>query len=158
MENITIIIIILFLLFVVVAVMYMNRAAIMGLIYGSASIIGGIFGGADEIPTIAIRDEWFAPLKEGKKTIEGRLNKGFFTTLKAGDKIKIKNQQGETVDAEIVAIRDYKSIKDYLKKEGLDKTLPGVKTIEEGVEVYRQYYKEEKEKKFGVLAFELKLL
>ena len=43
-----------------------------------------------------------------------------------------------------------------IKKETLKRTLPGVPTIDCGVEVYRQYYSEELEKKFGVLAIELK--
>jgi ASC-1-like (ASCH) protein len=38
----------------------------------------------------------------------------------------------------------------------LKKTLPGVPTIKCGVRVYREFYDENKEKEFGVLAITLK--
>jgi len=42
-----------------------------------------------------------------------------------------------------------------LKKEGIENVLPGVKNIEEGVQIYRQFYSEEREKKYGVVAIEV---
>jgi hypothetical protein len=39
-----------------------------------------------------------------------------------------------------------------LKVEGLAKVLPGVESIEEGVQVYRNFYSEEKERMNGVVA------
>ncbi|MQL86960.1 hypothetical protein Taro_019490, partial [Colocasia esculenta] len=49
-------------------------------------------------------------------------------------------------------VKKYPSFLEMLKAESLTKVLPGVKTIEEGVQVYRNFYTEEKEKKSGVLA------
>lgn len=45
-----------------------------------------------------------------------------------------------------------------LEKEGLENVLPGVKSIEEGIQVYRRFYDEEKEKKYGVVAIEIEPL
>ncbi|XP_061947366.1 uncharacterized protein LOC133670769 isoform X2 [Populus nigra] len=39
-----------------------------------------------------------------------------------------------------------------LQAESLEKVLPGVKTVEEGVKIYRKFYAEEKEVSNGVLA------
>lgn len=42
-----------------------------------------------------------------------------------------------------------------LEVEGLAKVLPGVETIEEGVQIYRKFYSEEKERSNGVLAIQV---
>jgi len=55
----------------------------------------------------------------------------------------------------IVGKRAYSTFKEYLETEGLDKCLPGIETIEDGVGVYYKYYTPEDEAKYGVLAIEL---
>ena len=42
-------------------------------------------------------------------------------------------------------------------ESGLDKVLPGIENAEKGVMVYRQYYPEELEKQFGVLAIHISI-
>uniref|UniRef100_A0A2N9J3V0 ASCH domain-containing protein n=1 Tax=Fagus sylvatica TaxID=28930 RepID=A0A2N9J3V0_FAGSY len=49
-------------------------------------------------------------------------------------------------------VHRYASFSDMLGAESLAKVLPGVETIEEGVQIYREFYTEEKEKTNGVLA------
>ncbi|KAF7133398.1 hypothetical protein RHSIM_Rhsim09G0020700 [Rhododendron simsii] len=49
-------------------------------------------------------------------------------------------------------VRRYASFLEMLKAESLTKVLPGVQTIEEGVQIYRKFYSEDKEKLNGVLA------
>ncbi|XP_037496511.1 uncharacterized protein LOC110008869 [Jatropha curcas] len=49
-------------------------------------------------------------------------------------------------------VHRYASFSEMLEAESLAKVLPGVKTIDEGVEVYRKFYAEEKERANGVLA------
>ncbi|KAI8537436.1 hypothetical protein RHMOL_Rhmol09G0023600 [Rhododendron molle] len=49
-------------------------------------------------------------------------------------------------------VRRYASFSEMLEAESLTKVLPGVQTIEEGVQIYRKFYSEEKEKLNGVLA------
>ncbi|KAG5530674.1 hypothetical protein RHGRI_025590 [Rhododendron griersonianum] len=49
-------------------------------------------------------------------------------------------------------VRRYASFLEMLEAESLTKVLPGVQTIEEGVQIYRKFYSEEKEKLNGVLA------
>ena len=50
------------------------------------------------------------------------------------------------------------SFEAYLTGEGLDHTLPGIETIEEGVEIYYQYYERDSDLVSGVLAFELEIV
>ena len=101
-----------------------------------------------------VQEPWFTFIKNGDKTVEGRLNKGRFAELKVGD-IIIWQQECQV---KISYIKKYDSFKEMLEEEGLDKVLPGIKTIDDGVKVYRKFYTEEDENKFGVLAIGLMLL
>ena len=102
--------------------------------------------------TITIKQPWFDLIKSGKKTIEGRLNSGLFARLQKND-IIIWLHQNMRLKVKIIDIRRYDSFYSMLKKEGLDKVLPNIDNIDDGVKIYRQYYSEEKEKN-GVLAIE----
>ena len=44
-----------------------------------------------------------------------------------------------------------------LKKESLGSVLPNIKSIQEGVNIYRQYFTEDVEKQYGVVALKLSI-
>lgn len=106
----------------------------------------------------SLREPWFSLVKSGKKTCEGRLNKGEFAALKLGEKItfyKDKNiccSDSNEFSVVVTGLFSYPSFEVMLESEGLSTVLPPIKTIKEGVEVYRQFYSEEDEAKYGVLA------
>ena len=52
----------------------------------------------------------------------------------------------------------YESFKDYLEIEGLNKCLPSIPTIEQGLDVYYKYYKKEDEKEFGIIAIHVQII
>ncbi|CAK0767002.1 hypothetical protein CVIRNUC_003417 [Coccomyxa viridis] len=54
----------------------------------------------------------------------------------------------------------YSTFRAYLQKEQLSRCLPaaGVTTLAQGVQVYRKYYSEEGERRYGVLALRLSLM
>ena len=108
---------------------------------------------------LSVSEPYFTLIDRRLKTIEGRLNKGKFADLEKGDEVVWFHQEGDKIrecKTLITNIRHYTTFGEYLKKETLKRTLPGVPTIECGVAVYRQWYNEEKEKEFGILAIELK--
>jgi ASC-1-like (ASCH) protein len=105
-----------------------------------------------------VSEPWFSLISKGFKTVEGRLNKGDFKEMKVGDNVEW-NCGERKVSTRIVAIKQYPSFKKYLESEGLEKTLPFiVVNINQGLDVYYQYYSKEDEKEFGVLAIHLELL
>ena len=106
---------------------------------------------------INVSDPWFLLIKKGKKKIEGRLNKGTFANLKKDDIIKFKNNDSFFM-AKIIKIIKYSTFEEYLSQEGLARTLPGIKTIKEGINIYYKYYTPEQEKEIGILAIYIKLL
>ena len=103
---------------------------------------------------ITVAAPWFKHIKKGRKTVEGRLNKGKFSELGPGSVLVIaeKGSHIDKVVAVVVKVKKYPDFKTYLVQEGLASTLPGITSIEEGVAVYRRFYSEEQEKEYGVLA------
>ena len=73
------------------------------------------------------------------------------------DIIKFKNNDSFFM-AKIIKIIKYSTFEEYLSQEGLARTLPGIKTIKEGIDIYYKYYTPEQEKEFGILAIYVKLL
>jgi len=107
--------------------------------------------------TKSVQEPWFSLIKSGAKTIEGRLNKGDFAIMRAGDYVTWTcgtNSQ----KTQIKAIYYHKTFATYLKARTLKACLPGVKTILEGVKIYHGFYSRDDERKYGICAIELVIL
>ena len=104
-------------------------------------------------------EPYFTFGKNGQKTIEGRIRKGYYCLIKPGDHIIIYNEE-ETDNIEVLvkSVRNYKSIKEMIENEPLKKILPDVEAIDQGIEVYRRFYTQEQEEKFGIVAIEIERL
>ncbi|PON63559.1 ASCH domain containing protein [Parasponia andersonii] len=95
-----------------------------------------------------VQEPFFTQLRDGIKTIEGRCAVGDYNRIGSGSLILFN----KCLLLEVQEVRWYASFYEMLKAESLVKVLPGVKAIEEGVQVYRKFYSEEKENYNGVLA------
>ncbi|WP_456481333.1 HisA/HisF-related TIM barrel protein [Methanopyrus sp.] len=100
---------------------------------------------------MGLEEEYLELIKEGKKTVEGRVKDDKRTRIKPGDKILFNRR----LLVKVVDVREYDSFEEMLREEGLENVLPNVDSIEEGVEIYRRFYSSGKEKMFGVLAIEI---
>ena len=108
-----------------------------------------------------ISEPWFSLIKVGLKTVEGRLNKGDFMSLNKGDILSITNNElgfERKYEIQITSIHKYKTFSDYLKKEKIEKCLPGIDTIEDGVKVYYKYYSKHDEEKYNIIAIRFRLV
>ncbi len=110
-----------------------------------------------------LSEPWFTLVGLGIKTVEGRLDKGYFATVTPGTVITWYNDDlGDPREFSTVIRRatKYSSFKAFLHKESLSRCLPspGISTIQKGVRVYGNYYSASEERKFGILAFEMQLL
>ena len=107
-----------------------------------------------------ISEPWMTLIAASAKTVEGRLKKGSFSEMQVGDLIAWYNDDfgfRREVHTLITGLTTYSSFLEYLRAESLDKCLPayGVCTLEEGAQVYRQYYSSLAEAEHGVLAITL---
>jgi ASC-1-like (ASCH) protein len=102
----------------------------------------------------------------GRKTIEGRLNKGKFADYKVGDVVSIRrdyrDEKGILQDGEpnaatvtIKAIRHHTSFLDMVSTEGYKKVIPSAENAEEAAAEYDKYYSAEDQAMYGVLAIEV---
>lgn len=102
-------------------------------------------------------DPWFSYLRQGIKTVEGRKSTHSYKKIQAGDQINFSNGT-QSFTAEVVEIREYPSIEEYFEDVTLEKALPGIKTIAEGLDIYYQWSSEEKIKQYGFLGIFVKPL
>ena len=93
----------------------------------------------------------------GVKTCEGRLWKGDFRAMGAGDVLEF-HHGNRSCRVLIVGMSMYDTFEAYLIGEGLDRCLPGIGSVEDGVAVYHQYYSEKEEHLYGVVGIRMELL
>ncbi len=105
----------------------------------------------------------------GRKTIEGRLNRGKFSDYNLGDIVKLRRDyrdsdgvlhEGETdaVRVRIVAIRQYASFLEMVSTEGYKRVIPLAKTAHEAADIYNRYYSLQDQRDYGVLAIEISVI
>ncbi|XP_074320064.1 uncharacterized protein LOC141656870 isoform X2 [Silene latifolia] len=95
-----------------------------------------------------VQEPYFTQLKDGLKTVEGRCAVGNYNRIGWGDLIFFN----KCLMLEVQDVRRHASFYKMLEAESLEKVLPGVLTIEEGEQIYRNFYSKEKEQSNGVLA------
>lgn len=104
-----------------------------------------------------IQEPYYSLILEGKKTVEGRLNKQKFKDMKIGDVITIYKDDDikQNFKVKITEKNEYKSFKDMLEVEGLQKVLPDVESIKAGVEIYYAFPGFKENEVNGVLAIRI---
>jgi len=105
-----------------------------------------------QIFEINIQEPYFSHILSGKKTVEGRLNKGKFLEMQVGDILKINNNTEFIISEKNI----YKSFKEMIESEGRENVIPDALNTDEAVSVYRKFYSAEDELKYGVVAIGMK--
>ncbi|KAH6770337.1 hypothetical protein C2S52_015140 [Perilla frutescens var. hirtella] len=100
-----------------------------------------------------VQEPFFSLLSDGVKTIEGRCAVGNYKRIQAGHVLLVN----KCLTLQVQDVRQYSSFREMLEVESLASVLPGVTSIEEGVQIYRNFYSEEKERSNGVLAIYVRI-
>lgn len=114
--------------------------------------------------TANLSEPWFSLVADGKKIIEGRPYRGKWAQMKPGDIIRIESEskQKASFDVSIVITKRYPSFREMLTREALSQVLPGVETVDKGVDVYEQMYTDSDVRKdiaeHGVVAISISLI
>jgi ASC-1-like (ASCH) protein len=104
-------------------------------------------------------EPYFTFLKNGQKTVEGRVRKGKYAEIKPGEEIEVSNnEETDKVLVSVKRVTPYQSIKEMLTKEDFKKLLPDIDTVYQGIEIYRKFYTTEEEKQFGMVAIEVEII
>ena len=105
----------------------------------------------------------------GRKTIEGRLNRGKFAEYRTGDIVSLRRdlrdedgvlQDGErdVARVEIVAIRHYRSFLEMVTAEGYEQVIPSATSAEEAAAEYDRYYSAQDQQTYGVIAVQVRIV
>ncbi len=100
---------------------------------------------------INIQEPYFSQILAGKKTVEGRLNKGKFFELQVGDILKIN----DLVEYTVLEKNIYSSFREMIEQTGLENVIPDKNTIEEALEIYYKFYTKEDELTYGVVGIKI---
>lgn len=106
------------------------------------------------IIALSIQEPYKSFILAWQKTVEWRLNKGEFANLKIGDILEFEDT-GEKM--KVINLTLYPDFQLMLENEGLKHVLPWVKSIEDGIAVYHQFYTPAQEAEFGVLAIQIRM-
>lgn len=111
--------------------------------------------------TLKVMQQFIEPIRNGDKSIEGRIHSGKPATFKSGDTIRFicPSNENDEVFCTIAKIESYSSFREMLEKTDYKKCIPSASTLEEALTVYHSIpdYKE-RAKEHGVLAIHLELL
>lgn len=102
---------------------------------------------------INVQEPYYSLILNGKKNVEGRLNKGKFAQIEVGDILIIGEEKNEFI---VIDKKFYSSFQEMIESEKIENVIPDKKTISEAVNVYYQFYTPEQEKEFGVVAIKIK--
>jgi len=113
-----------------------------------------------------LSDPWFDFIRDGKKTVEARLDKSWVKNLNPYDMIEFTRVSSMSNNTKNIAkihiivtkVVRYKSFTDLFDDVGLDNVLPGKKNYDEGISVYLQWYTKNKEKELGVVGIFFKII
>ncbi len=104
--------------------------------------------------SMRLMDKYFRAIKEGSKSVEGRIDKGIYAQIQQGDLIEFHSDATPNpITRQVQRVSRYGSFKKMLEDVGVDKCLPGIKSVEEGEKIYHGFpnYKKKAEER-GVLA------
>ena len=68
------------------------------------------------------------------------------------------NDESDSVEVRVRCVRSYTSVREMLEREPLKKILPDTETVERSLEVYKRFYTDGEQRKFGVVAIEVEKL
>ncbi len=106
---------------------------------------------------------------DGRKTIEGRLNKGKFADYAIDDTVVLRrdtrDEKGILHDGpanqarvRIIAIHRYASFLEMVTSEGFRNVIPTAPTAEVAAAEYEKFYSAEDQQRYGVLAIEVQVM
>jgi ASC-1-like (ASCH) protein len=107
---------------------------------------------------VSDRKLFFEIIKNGGKTIDTRAGTKKFQLIKAGDILKFVCGK-ESLERKVLKVYRFGTIEEMLKTLDLAKIMPFAKSMAETKKVWHSFPQyEEKIKKYGLLAFEMKKL
>jgi ASC-1-like (ASCH) protein len=97
----------------------------------------------------------YSLIKNGTKTIEGRLAKDKYLSFKIGDIITFSNDKGSEIKKKIINIYKFPTFKEAFKKINYQEAVPNVNSTQEAINLYYSFYSIQEQLKYGVILFKI---
>ena len=113
------------------------------------------------IHNITLNSPWFEYVRDGKKIYEGRRKTDKTKEYKIGDILIINHHTDILQEPYKVIIQDilsFPTFKDALTNLPIENILPNIKTIDEGVEIYKKYVSLNTQIQDGIFMIKIKLI
>jgi len=113
--------------------------------------------------SLELNDNYFKLIKTGAKTVEGRTpsddNDKRYSDMTVNDTLTFtSNVTGERCVCNILSVSNYPDVRSMLESVGIERALPGIKNIDEGINIYHSLNGyEERIKKYGIYGIEIKV-
>jgi ASC-1-like (ASCH) protein len=107
---------------------------------------------------LSLNSPWFDHVKSGRKLYEGRRRTETVKKWQIGDRLQISHHTDPyepKLPKIIKSLQMFATFEDALKTLGLERVLPDVRTIEEGIEIYKRFVSIPTQLKDGVCMIEL---
>lgn len=117
--------------------------------------------GLPQMHNSRLAPKWFELIKQRKKTVEGRLDKGTFAKVNPGDVIEFtKSGTDDKLRVKVTDILKYPTFEDMfgLNGEQIDAALPGIESATKAVALYHKIYEPNMVKKHGTVAVHIDLI
>ncbi len=100
---------------------------------------------------IDIKPEWEAAIRDGKKTVDARVNIQPYADVKKGDMVRYSS-----IHARVKRIIGYYGLNDLLQHEGFKNVVPEAKDINEAIRILEMdLHMHDVERSHGFLALEI---
>lgn len=100
-----------------------------------------------------VQEPYHRLILNGKKTVEGRLNKGKFAALCAGDIIEL---EPERIRFKVTEKILYPTFIAMIEAEGVENVIPDKTDAIGAAQVYYDFFSEEEEASFGIVAIRIR--
>lgn len=101
--------------------------------------------------TLNVQQVYLDSIAAGSKTIEGRLAKQKYKSLKPGDEIRFSNNENtQSLVKKVVALHFYASFEKAFKAQDFQNATPNAKTLNDSLEIYERFYSKELQFAFGL--------
>jgi len=106
-----------------------------------------------------IQRRWYDLIPHGEKSYEGRLDHGDVKPINTGTIIIFYTEDLPELKVKVVSKHHFSSFADMFQNIAINKLLPGLTSVEEGIELYRSFpgYREG-EMTYGVVVFGIELV
>ena len=106
-----------------------------------------------------VQHRWYDLIASSAKKYEGRLSDSDVNTIQSGEVIEFISENRAPLLTRVTSVTQYKDFGEMLAGDGLGKLLPGIDSVQAGLEIYRGFpgYREG-EREYGAAVFGLELM